>query len=85
MTKPTPKQTWVTAAIAALTLLSGYLGVDKYQASQIIVEAPDIKVEVTSLPAHSHAPSRSPEDLEAIITKAIEVRMHKHITAEGRH
>ena len=85
MGKPTPKQTWVGVAFAGLTLVSGFLGVDKYQQSQIIVEAPDIKVEVTSLPEHSHAPARSAEDLQAIIDRAVANKMKEHIGGGKYH
>ena len=78
MKKPSQQQTWVGVAFAALTLISGFLGVDKYQQSQIVVEAPDIKVNVTSLPAHGA--HRSEQDVKTMIDKAIKqaIKDHEH-------
>lgn len=82
MTKPTPKQTWVALAMAALTFATAYLGVDKYQASQIVVEAPEVNVAITSLPASA---TRSNADINAMIKLLVDTKMKEHITGGQYH
>jgi type IV secretory pathway TrbF-like protein len=85
MKKPTQTQTWVGLAFATLSLVSGILGVDKYQQSQVIVQPSEVNVAITSIPSgvtHTH---RSTENIQAMIDKAVEARMDDHIHKEGRH
>lgn len=84
MAKPTGKQSMIGLAFAALTLISGYLGIDKYQSSQIIVEATEVNVAITSMPSISHN-HRSTENIQALIDKAVEIKMEHHLTKSGRH
>ena len=80
MGKPSQKQTWIGLAFAALTAATGYLGVDKYQASQIVVEATEVNVAITSLPASA---MRSNADIQSMIDKSVKAEMKEH-TTEGR-
>jgi len=77
--KPTAKQTWVGLVIAILTLATSYLTVDKYQQSQIVIEAPDVNVAITS------SATRSDEDIKAMIKTLVNAKMKEHITDGKRH
>jgi len=67
--------------LAVMTFATSYLGYDKYESSK---EPANVTVNVESMPANNHA-HRSVESIQAMIDKAIEARMHTHITSEGRH
>jgi len=82
MGKPTQTQTWVGLAFAVLTAATGYLGVDKYQTSQIVVEAPEVNVAITSLPASA---TRSDEDIKAMIKTLVNAKMTEHTTGGKFH
>ncbi len=82
MGKPTPKQTWVGLAFAALTAATGYLGIDKYQASQISVGATEVNVAITSMPAGT---IRSNADINAMIKTLVNAKMKEHVHDSGRH
>ena len=82
MGKPSQKQTWIGLAFAALTAATGYLGVDKYQASQIIIEAPAVNVAITSLPASA---TRSDADIKAMIRTLVDTKMKEHTTGGRFH
>lgn len=85
MAKPTTKQSMVGLAFAALTLLSGYLGVDKYQQSQIVIQPAEVNVAITSMPSGVTHLHRSAENIQNMIDKAVEVKMQYHLTKSGRH
>jgi len=86
MDMPSQKATWVGLVIAVLGFATAYLGLDKYQASQgdttveTIVEAADIRVSVSGM-----GQTRSNQDIQAMIDRAVEARMEDHLTKEGRH
>ncbi len=82
MGKPSQKQTWLGLAFAALTAATGYLGIDKYQQSQIIVEATEVNVAITSMPAGI---TRSDQDIKAMIKTLIDAKMKEHVHNSGRH
>ncbi len=82
MTKPSAKTTWVGVVIGCLTLATAYLGNDKYQSSQIVVEATDVTVAITSLPA---GVMRSNSDINAMIKTLVDAKMKAHIQDSGRH
>lgn len=82
MDRPSQKQTWIGLAFAVLTAITGYLGVDKYKASQITVEATEVNVAITSMPAGT---IRSNADINAMIKTLVEARMKHHIEDSGRH
>ncbi len=78
------KQTLLGLAFAVLAFATSYLGYDKYQASQVIVTAPDIttNVAITSLPAGA---MRSNADISAMIKTVVDAKMKAHIEDSGRH
>ncbi len=77
MAKPTLKQAWMPLALAAMTFATAYLGNDKYQQSQIVVEATDVNVAITSMPSISHI-HRSTENIQGMIDKAVEAQRKEH-------
>ncbi len=84
MAMPSAKTTWLGLLIAVLTFATAYLGNDKYQASQIVVAAPDVttNVAITSLPAGA---TRSNADINAMIKTLVEDSMDFHVNNSGRH
>ncbi len=79
MSKLNTKQTWIGLAFAVLTAVTGYLGVDKYRASQIIVEATEVNVAITA------GATRSNSDINAMIKALVDAKMKSHIEDSGRH
>ena len=84
MSMPSAKTSIVTLIIAVLGFATAYLGNDKYQAGQIVVEAPDVitNVKITSLPAGT---MRSNADIQAMIKTLVEDKMDFHVNDSGRH
>ncbi len=88
MKKPKQKETLIGLALAVLTFATAYLGVDKYQTSQVIVEAADIKVNVTSMPGmtpHTHPPDRTDLEIQTMIDRAVNQKMKDHATGGRFH
>ncbi len=85
MAKPTGKQSIVGLALAILTFATSYLGYDKYEQSQIIVQPSEVNVAITSMPSGVQHIHRSTENIQALINKAVEAKMNHHINKSGRH
>lgn len=79
MGKPTAQQTWVGVIMMALTILSSYLGYDKYEQVQAAkAEAPTVTVNVESMPETTEVLSRI--DVETLIGNAIKVERSRNTT-----
>lgn len=81
---PSAKTSIVALIIAVLGVATAYLGNDKYQSSQVIVEGTDVitNVKITSLPAGA---IRSSSDINAMIKTLVEDSMDYHVNDSGRH
>ena len=72
MPAPDAKQSIVGVLMLALTILSGYLGYDKYEASQ--GPAPAVEVNIASMPATAVV---SQNDINQLINNAIAAAVRK--------
>ena len=84
MTKPTTSQTWVGVAMAALTLVTTYLGYDKYEQVQAGKGEPaTVTVNVESMPdsasAHSHAAVVSRDVIKGLIREMVSAQHEKNL------
>jgi cytochrome c-type biogenesis protein CcmH/NrfG len=70
MSKPTAQQTWIGLIMMVLTILSSYLGYDKYEQVQATkAEAPTVTVNVESMPENHSDLTRI--EVEALIGVAL--------------
>jgi len=84
--KPTAKETWAGVVMAALAILSSYLGYDKYEQIQAAKSEPgnqSVEVNIASVPdslaSHTHGPVLSRVEVERMIEKAVRDRHAKDL------
>ena len=77
MSKPTATQTWAGVMMAALAILSSYLGYDKYQASKAEPANQSVEVNIASVPDSLSGLGRA--EVERMIDKAIAARHDKNL------
>lgn len=71
MKKPTAQQTWVTLVIAVLTVISGYLSIDKYGPQTSIITSTTTVIEATQA-------QRSAESIQRMIDDTVKSVMKRH-------
>ena len=77
MSKPTATQTWAGVMMAALAILSSYLGYEKYEASKAEPGNQSVEVHIESVPDSLSGLGRV--EVERMIEKAIRSRHEKNL------
>lgn len=73
MKRPTPQQTWIGLAFAVLSMVSTYLGYDKYEQSKVVPITTNNTTVIKSEHAH-----RSTESIQRMINDAVDAKMQGH-------
>lgn len=81
MSKPTRNQTIIGLVISVLTAVSGFLGYEKYEASQA-AGSQTVEVHIESVPdnmqLHAHGEVVSRDTIKALIKEALEAQDEKN-------
>ena len=77
MSKPTAGQTWAGVMMAALAILSSYLGFEKYEASKAEPGNQSVEVNIASVPDSLSGLGHI--EVERMIEKAIKSRHEKDL------